>query len=213
MVQNMKMKYLLFLLIISISTSVFSQRFEGGLKAGIVASEISGDELAGPNKLGWFAGVYTAYPLSINSKLQIELLYITKGSRAVPSEPLDRDYLLKLDYAETVLLFKQSLAPYSSFNYVKKMTAEIGLSFAVLVGSYEVENDDRVIDVSDERPYNRFEGNLWAGIYFPVTDNIRFNFRFSNSITPVRKHWSQEVVWYNWGQYHTLWTFGVDYTF
>lgn len=204
---------ILLIFIFGISNQAFSQRFGGGLKAGIVASEISGDELAGPNKLGWFAGVFTNYPLSVNSLLQLEIMYISKGSRAVPSKPLARDYLLKLDYAETSVLYKHKLEPFSSIDYIKKMTAEVGLSLGVLVDSYEVEDEDLVIDVSDERPFYGIEGSIWGGFLFPVYKNLSFNFRYSNSFTPARKHQSLQVVWYNWGQYHSLWTLGLEYTF
>lgn len=209
---NKLISFAMFLFLISNSISLYSQRFDGGLKAGMVASEVSGDQLAGPNKLGWFAGVFTNRSVSYYSRLQLELMYITKGSRGVPRENQPRDYRFNLDYVETALFLTHSLEKYSSRSYVQKMNAEIGLSFGVLVNAYE-EEYDLELDFSSERPYNQMEGSIWAGIYFPVNDNISLNFRFSNSFTPVRKHASGHVVWYNWGQYHTLWTIGLQYSF
>lgn len=207
----MMFRFCIFCMFFFFSISLIAQRFDGGLKAGIVASEVSGDELAGPNKLGWYAGVFTSREISSFSRVQLELAYIAKGSRGVPSEKQPRDYRLNLGYAETALFFIHDLKPYSSQAYVQKMSAEIGLSLGVLVNYYE-ELDDLELDFSVERPFYNYEGNIWAGLYFPVSEKIKINFRFSNSITPIRKHYNGKVVWYNWGQYHTLWTFGAEFT-
>jgi len=195
-----------------LSAFLNAQRFDGGIKAGIVASEVSGDELAGPNKLGFFAGVYTNREISEYSKFQLELSYISKGSRGIPSENQPRNYKLNLGYAETSLFFIHNLKKYSSQSYIQKMSAEVGLSFGVLVNYFESQ-DGFEIDLSQNRPFYGYEGNIWAGFYLPINDNLNFNLRYSNSITPIRKHQSGIVVWYNWGQYHSLWTFGFEYTF
>jgi hypothetical protein len=207
----MMLRFYLFWMLIFLSWSLFAQRFDGGFKAGLVASEVSGDGLAGPNKLGWYAGVFTSRGISQFASLQLELAYITKGSRGVPSEKQPRDYRFNLSYAETAMFFKHDLKPFSSQAYIQKMSAELGLSLGVLVNYYEEENDLE-LDFSVERPFYNYEGNIWAGLYFPVSEKIKINFRFSNSITPIRKHQSGQVIWYNWGQYHTLWTFGAEFT-
>jgi hypothetical protein len=37
-----------------------AQRFQGGLKAGLVGSEVSGDNLSGPSKPGFYASAFTS---------------------------------------------------------------------------------------------------------------------------------------------------------
>ncbi len=216
------MQYFIIVLIIKLLflyTDLQAQSFDGGFKAGLVASEVSGDQLSGPHKLGFYAGVFTNREITNFSKLQLELKYISKGSRGVPSETQPRDYRFNLDYTEIALFFKHNLLRYSSQSYIQKMSVEIGLSMGVLVSAYE-EEDGLELDFSNERPYNIIEGSIWGGLYFPVFDNmdipfakeVNLNFRFSNSVTPVRQHASGQVYWYNWGQYHTLWTFGIEFT-
>ncbi len=186
----------LILVFVFFSVMLSAQRFDGGIKAGLVASEVSGDDLAGPNKLGFTAGVFTNRMVSNFSKLQLELSYITKGSRAIPSEKQPRDYKLNLGYVETALFLKHNLKQYSSQPYIQKMSAELGLSLGVLVNYLEAQ-DGFELDLSLDRPFYVYEGNIWAGFNLPINENLNFNLRYSNSITPIRKHQSGVVVWYN----------------
>ena len=74
----MKQYCSIFLVLFCISS--FSQNFNGGLISGIATSQVSGDNLGGYNKAGFLFGIYTQYPLSEISNLQLEINYIEKGS-------------------------------------------------------------------------------------------------------------------------------------
>lgn len=190
---------------------VWGQRFGGGLKGGLAASEVSGDNLGGPDKLGWFAAVFTNTSLGAITRVQLELMYIQKGSRSTPNEKNNfYDYRFALQYAEIPLLLIVDFPWGGGGQFADRLSLETGLSAGFLVESKELEND-RLLDLSDEKPFHRAELNLLLGLYYPVTRQINFHMRFSQGITPLRPHEGGTAVWYNRGQYNTAWTFGLSW--
>ncbi|MDX9941883.1 MAG: outer membrane beta-barrel protein [Bacteroidales bacterium] len=188
---------------------VMGQRFVGGLKGGLAASEVSGDNLSSPNKLGWFGAVFTNIRVGDFSRVQLELMYIQKGSRSTPNEKNNfYDYRFTLQYAEIPFLLVVDFPWGDAGGFADRISLEGGLSAAFLVGSNEVEND-RVLDLSGEKPYHNQELNLLMGLYYPITGQVHFHLRFSQGITPLRPHEGGTAMWYNRGQYNTVWTFGL----
>ena len=90
------------LLLISFLFSLiaFSQEFRAGIITGINTSQVSGDNLAGFNKLGMRSGVFLNTEID-NLIAQIELQYINKGSRElIDKNDFDEGYKFQLNYAE-----------------------------------------------------------------------------------------------------------------
>ncbi|MFN3555755.1 MAG: hypothetical protein ACK4VN_07320 [Bacteroidales bacterium] len=192
---------------------VWAQRFHGGIRAGLVASEVSGDNLGGPNKLGWHAAVYTYTTLSSVSSLRLEIMLIEKGSRAVPSERNDfREYLFRLQYVEVPLLWVGDVSSFSSVGFAEKLQLVAGLSASVLVG-YQEEEFGTPVPSTGRQPFHPAELNILLGITHPLGERLMFHFGFSNSLTPIRPHMGGGKTWYNRGQYNTAWTFGLGYHF
>ena len=202
------------ILVVFFCGTVFSQSFRGGLSAGLTASEVSGDQAAGPHKLGLSLGVFTALELSPTSELQMEMLYIHKGSRVIPTErDMTRDYRFHLEYVEIPLLYKFGFTRFEDVKYLGSLIFEIGLSYARLLRYNEVLNDETQVVGVHVEDYHYNESNIILGLHYPVGENLNFNFRFSNSITPIRPHKDFAKTWYNWGQYHTVWNLALNYTF
>jgi hypothetical protein len=211
-----RLRLLLFLIVFGFcltSHLVFAQRFDGGLKAGMVASEVSGDNLSGPNKLGFYASVFTFTPISDNSSLQLEIKYIQKGSRAIPTERNNfNDYRLHLQYVEVPVILRTNISSFTDIRQLDKFLFLGGLSFSSLVRHFE--QDEEGLDVTGSPRGNEFydaELNIILGFSYPITPSFDFVFGFSNSLTPLRPHAGGGRVWYNRGQYNTLWTFGLSY--
>ncbi|MBW6496781.1 MAG: PorT family protein [Bacteroidales bacterium] len=189
-----------------------SQGFDGGLRGGIAASEVSGDNLGGPDKLGWFAAVFTSTGVGTYSRLQLELLYIQKGSRSRPNEKNNfYDYRFSLQYVEVPLVLIYDFPFGENMRHGGRLSLEAGLSLAFLVAALEKENDLE-IDLAQEKPYNEAELNFLLGLYYPVADRLKFHLRFSQGITPLRPHLGGSQTWYNRGQYNTVWTFGLAWS-
>lgn len=229
------------LLLFLSSAALNAQVFRGGMHAGITASEVSGDEAGGPDKLGWFASVFTNMDISANSRLQLELMYIQKGSRVYydpwdeehgtpglkedPAEPDPdgyRDYRFYLHYVEVPLVLQFDFSTITSLPYIEVLSGELGLSGSRVVGHYE---DTKGIDITDEmagrRPFRSAELNLIAGFSYPISEGLRFNMRFSQGITPLRSRYSRDEIqcanaiecYRKRHQFNTVLSFGLSYTF
>ncbi len=221
-------KGIIVFLLAFVSLSVMGQNFRGGLGGGFTATKISGDRDpdGGRLRLGAYGAVFTNYPVTDNSRLQLELMYIQKGSRAFidGAEPDEdyRDYRLDLHYVEVPVVYKRDFSGITGYAYVDRLTLEAGLSFAKVVGHYEI--NEPLGDVTDivaaDRPFRWGEINILAGLNYPLYENLYFHFRFSQGVTPVRPHRSEERdvsgTMLNWihqfGQYNTAYTFGLSYT-
>ena len=192
--------------------SVSAQNFNGGFFGGLDASEVSGDNLSGPNKLGFNVGVYTNYNLNSHAAIELEIMYAQKGSKRNPTEFSTYKYLFQLDYVEVPFLYKFSFAALDPVKYLGKIKYEAGLSYSRLMRSKE-EVNDRLILTGEMPNFYYNETNLILGFYYPISEKLDFNFRSSNSLTPIRPHKGGAHVWYNWGQYHTVWCLNLNYKF
>ncbi len=222
---------------LSHTTELAAQRFEGGLNTGVTATEVSGDKAGGPDKLGWYAGAFVNYPTGLHSRLQLEIMYIQKGSRVfkdpvvenlrhlqagdlavlarlrdMPPDNDYRDYRLQLHYLEVPVLFQLDLVSVISLPYANRLTTEIGLSASRIVGHYEEEMGKDITSITAElKPFRKAELNVLIGLYYPIGDSFSFHLRFSQGVTPFRPHLGGAKTWYNKGQYNTAWSFGLSW--
>lgn len=197
----------------------YAQSFRGGIRGGMTASEVSGDHARGPNKLGWFASVFTDHPLTDFSFLHLELMYIQKGSRDFknPDDPEQgrfREYRFYLQYIEVPVLYKVHMLTLGHISYSRWLTGEIGLSLSGVIGHFET--NDFGVDITDDmardRPFNPVELNLLLGIQVPISEMLGVHVRLNQGVSPLRDHASGKKVWYNQGQYNTVWSAGLSLT-
>ncbi len=206
-------KFLFFLSMFSMA-----QQFNGGLKAGVMGSQVDGDTYSGFNKPGIMAGVYVNLrvpvqkELNINlpvaenavvsesfspySLIQMELAYVQKGSRKNPNyEKEDFDeYLLRTDYVELALLYQ--------LIYSKKLSFELGPSFGYLLHTFESKNG--LTDLSPV-PFRQTIVNYIGGMYIYLNEKTSVNLRMNNSILSLRnadrKPYDRYRFW-QYGQFH-----------
>lgn len=211
----MGQKFFVFCIIIIISTGdILGQRFHGGIRGGLVASEVSGDNLSGPNKLGWHAAAFTFTRITDYSDLWLEIMYIQKGSRSVPNEKNNfYEYKFYLQYVEVPLYYRMDIARFTDVDYLDKLLVSAGLSVSVLVNSFESDDGTTIFLPGEKEDFHPAELNLLIGISYPITSYFDFTFGITNSLTPLRPHSGGGKTWYNRGQYNTAWTFGLSYVF
>ena len=209
---------LLLLLFLFPQTPARAQSFRGGFQAGLTASEVSGDLSGGPNKLGWYASVYTDISFSPYTYWQLEIMYIQKGSREfndpeTPEDGVFRDYRFNLQYVEVPVVFKFDFSVFERLPYADWLTGEIGLSVSRVVGHFETNDEgaENTDLMALERPFHAGELNILAGFYFPVRENLSVHFRYSQGVTPLRPHTGGTQTWYNRGQYNSVWSLGLAY--
>lgn len=171
-----------------------AQDFRGGILGGLSMAEISGDRLSGPNKAGIYVGGFVNRYISERSSFQMELDFIQKGSRQnADSTNGYQSYLLRLNYIELPFHYK--------YDFSKNGTLEGGLSYGVLVSSYEEANGSTAVSGPDFKSGD-FSFNI--GAYYTIWDRMRVNLRYSNSILAVRPHNSGQSYRWNDGQYNEV---------
>jgi len=189
----------------------FAQNFNGGFRGGLVASEVSGDNLAGPSKLGWYGSVFTFMQVNDHNDLLLEIMYIEKGSRSIPNEKNNfLEYRFSLQYVEIPVVYRMEIARYTDISFVESFTVYAGLSASVLVGNNETDMGTPVPN-NERKPFNPAELNALAGFSFPLFGGFDFQLGLLRSVTPIRPHSGGGRTWYNYGQYNTAWTFGLSY--
>jgi hypothetical protein len=199
----MKIKLLIFTLFFLSVFSSYAQSFKGGLLGGISGTEISGDRLAGPNKAGLYFGAFVFHDISKKHSVQMELAYVQKGSRKNPDSLNLSSYLLRINYVELLIHYH--------YNFSPGMALETGLSYGVLMNSYEEANGYEIQRTEPEFKPGDLSFNI--GFFYSLTEKLRINVRYSNSIMHVRDHGSGAVYRLNKGQYNEVLSFILFYQF
>lgn len=204
-----KLFFILFCLLLSVSNVSSQNRFQGGIVAGLSATQVHGDTYSGFNKAGLYAGGIVKRNLSETWIAQLELVYIQKGSRKNP-DPSNGDYvlyLLRVNYVEAPLLIK--------CNY-KKFSFEIGASYGVLINSHE---ENQFGTVNNLIPLQRSDISFLYGGNINLNEHLTVNIRNSNSIFPIRKfdtpiYYQRRLSnMFNKGMYNTVMLIALQYQF
>lgn len=173
----MKPIYTFIIVFLLLTSGLFAQKFQGGIAAGLVGSQVAGDTYSGFNKPGAYGGIWVRLAVNEPSSFQTEISYFQKGSRHNPDEK-QQDftvYLMRLGYIEMPFLYQLHLK--------NKFTLEAGPSFSFLLHSYE-ELDYMQVTYGD---FSLFNPSFMAGIGYSITPKISANFRMDNSILSIRK--------------------------
>ena len=183
----------MFILVLPLASQ--AQRFKAEITAGVMGTQISGDELSGFNKAGIYAGLGVRLKLSDPASLGFRMLYFQKGSRM----PLKNDgtdsayYLLRLSYVEVPMMFR--------YQFTKKFYAEAGPSLGYLLKTYE-EDENGPLNLKG-RPFYNFDFSGMFAMGFHVTNQIDIMMIYGQSLIPVREHGSQATYRLNKGQYNS----------
>ncbi len=200
------LKSFLLILIFSISQIGKSQNINIGALAGINASQVSGDGYGGFNKAGLLIGIYSDFDLSPTFNFQFEISYSEKGSRRNPNtDEGDTDFfLLKMNYIEIPLIL----------HYKKeRFTYEAGLYYGQLISNY-LEDENGPFEIPPQtNQFTDFDFGALIGINFNFTENIIMNWRYSNSIVPIREYDSGASFRFDSGMYHSYLSFTMRYEF
>lgn len=203
----MKTVYCLSIIVFSFALScvsfTYAQRFDAGLRFGMTATQVGGDQLEGFDKPGLLAGGYVSRDISQRSSLAMEMVFIQKGSR----KPLDKTdnsyYLMRLNYVEVPLLFRWKAS--------KKFTVETGPSFGVLVSSYEA---DQLGELVYAPPFEKTDVSVYAGLLYVLADNWNVNARYGFSVLPVRPFTPALSYRYiDSGQFNEVLQLSLNYSF
>jgi hypothetical protein len=203
-------KSLLTLFFLVISSSIFAQKFEGGLLAGFNGSQVRGYAYSnGFHKLGFVGGAWVLTDISDKIYLSGEIKYNQKGSRQNPNKK--NGYLLyvyRLNYIDMPLLIGYRYKDYLSFFG--------GVSFGYLMNSSLRDNygEDKNYDgnlhsyeigmfVGAKVDFDRLVERNWAS-------KLTFDIRFQFSAMSI---YNRNYLFYSpYGQFNTLISTSLYYT-
>lgn len=177
------MKRLLFvLLLISCSTSLYSQEFYGGLLAGFNGSKVNGDRAFGYNKMGLIGGAWVQRNTSDNFYWGMELKVNQKGSRIFPTiRNGNWKYVLRLNYVDLPVWVGYQHKPYLSFF--------TGLSYGYLFNKHGYDSFGK--SPVDDYKITNWELGMFAG--------LRVDFQ-----RLVERDWAQKFILETRFQYSIL---------
>ncbi len=180
------MKRLLLLAIIAFScvTTIYGQKFYGGIVAGGTMSQVRGDSRSGFHKVGIVGGAFAGLKLNEDFDIQMELKYIQKGALSNDFEnyPGSDPFLLKLDYVDLPVVMSYNLNKVNINDVnLKWMKLEFGLSLDVLVNARQKILGENV----QSDPWNRLAVNTVIGVRVDISDNFEVGLRIINSMTSI----------------------------
>lgn len=179
--------FLIYLIVFAGITSV-AQRFEGGVLAGINASQVDGDTYYGYNKPGIVAGAYVLNNSTQNVFAGMEIKFSQKGSRKNPDAKTGDQtmYVMRLNYVD--------MPVYLGFRTTDKTSILAGLSAGYLIKGTEYNNDGAFVK-EDQHPFNKFDLNGMLGFRFQLNSRLSVDLRGAYSLLPVRNS-PGNVLWY-----------------
>jgi len=208
-VQNYKMIRICLFSLLFVPSALFSQRFNAGILAGGLVSQVDGDTYDGYHKFGFLAGAFVNLRVSKHSSFQMEMQYIQKGSRNAndSAHMSDNTYLLRIHYLEIPVLYQ--------YTFGKRFAAEIGPAMDVTLGSYEESNLQEVQNTVPMRPVT-LAGIVGVSGY--ITPHLKATFRFNYSLLSIRNASAPyppgyRKILFEWGQYNNVLSLSLSWDF
>ena len=193
--QKLRMRKIVLLMLVILPFALHAQRFNGGLLAGGLVSQVDGDNSAGYNKFGYLAGGFVSLRISPRSSFQLEMEYIQKGARqnADTLTNTGTTYLTRLHYLEIPLLYQ--------FTFANRFQAEAGPAADVLLGSYVTVNG--------------LESAVIAGFSGFITDHLKAGLRVNYSLMSIREGWvyGARKILFETGQYNNVLSLSLSWYF
>ncbi|MCB8931364.1 MAG: PorT family protein [Bacteroidia bacterium] len=203
--QPVRLRSIIGLIVLFLMTNNIArgQSFKAAVLAGINSSQVSGDELSGFNKVGLFIGGSAILPVSEKSLVEMELLFIQKGSKTPTPKNGAANYFYKmsLNYLEVPLIY--------TFRPVKYVSVHAGPTFGVLVGSKE---EDNAGELTGQIPFQKTELGIDGGLSVYFSEHLSLTMRLSTSLLPIRKTGANTPLFES-GQYNSGLAFFLQYTF
>ena len=201
------MNKLCWLFLILLPLTGFTQRFNGGILAGGLVSQVDGDTWVGYHKVGYLAGGFVSLKISTHSSFQMEMEYIQKGMRqgADTVTNTGNTYLTRLHYLEIPLLYQ--------FTFAKRVQAEIGPAADIFLGSYDEVNGQEVPSITV--PYRAVTLCGILGVSCFLTDHLKAGFRFNYSLISTRDGHvkGERKILFEYGQYNNVLSLALSWYF
>ena len=180
-------------------TSVQSQEFRLGAKAGLNVASLGGDSY-GVGSLGsrtsFHLGGLAEIPLMGKFALQPELLFSSEGSNWTFTGLDDN---LKLDYIRVPVLAK--------FYIIEGLRAEAGPVFGVLVNAKNDDGDDI------KENFKTFDAAVGIGASYRFDMGVFFSLRYNKGLLNVNEDYEEGGVTYSYKNQSNVFQVSAGYSF
>lgn len=171
-------KYIfLFLLTISFTTSVKAQNFKSKIIVGSNFCQITGDSMAGFNKVGLIAGAGLSLALSKKTNICFEIAYSRKGAHSsadtLGTQPI-RD--ISLTYID--------IPVYIQYEAFPRISIEGGFVYGIM-NKATYGDGNQVYDQTES--YRKDDLETLIGVQYRFFDQLAFNARLMNSVLGISK--------------------------
>ena len=193
-------------ILLTISSLSAQRGFDLSLVAGLNASQIAGDQLAGFDKLGINSGLKIGYRIKSKMDLNFEMLFSQKGSIAKRRyvAPGGNRMNTTLSYLDFPLYITYNDWYQDSGDYFK-VGFHGGFSYSYLLGRRL--NNEKIENVEDLR---NFDVMALLGVHYSFTEKWTLLIRYSNSFIRIYQNPNDPDI-RGWVNYH--WTVRADYRF
>ena len=200
---------LLFTFLLFSILGAHAQDFNSGIQAGLNGTQVTGDQLAGFHKAGIFAGIFVNHRAGRLGDFQLELNFTQKGSRknAQPDKGIYDSYLMRLNYLALPVFYR--------FKIKEPLTIDLGFETAYLINAKEKDINGWIEPDLSVPYFKDFDFSIFAGLGVNLNDNLRFVFRYTYSIVPIRERPPGNYYYGYWdaGQYNEVLTGTFQYQF
>ena len=170
------------LILLTLSGFAFPQNFDGGLLAGITATQVDGDGYGGYDRVGLVAGVWVSRPINNDFAVRTELKFIQKGSYHKFTDGAGGTigfYSLRLNYID--------LPFFIEYHFRDDVVPFVGISTGFLWRAFE-SNAEGSYPEEDIAMFRKVEVAGTAGVEYKISRNFSLCASMSYSILPVRPH-------------------------
>jgi hypothetical protein len=187
-----------------------AQRFQGGLLAGITASQVDGDSYGGYNKIGLQGGVFVSTTFKHNFGAQLEIRYAGRGAQKITTNEDPEVYKLALHYIDLPLMV--------NYTIIKKVTLDLGIVPGYLFAKSGKDSGGKLPQEFLVK-FKKVDIDWLAGINYKITDNFIINLRYSYSLRSINDFkdtsgsysWIGNLFGYRTGDYNNYLTMGLYY--
>lgn len=191
-----KSVFLMVLVAVSLLNHAYThaEGFDAGIRLGMTATQVAGDQLQGFDKAGLAGGFFVSREIGQKTGMSLEMLYVQKGSRKPVNELDNTYYRMRLNYIEVPVLFR--------WHATRKMTVEAGPSFGVLVFA---EEDNEIGVIQGAPPFRNTEWSFHTGLSYAWAESWAVDVRYGFSLLPVRP-FTQSYYYSYWdrGQFNAV---------
>ncbi len=184
------------------------RNFKGGLLAGAVTSQISGDGLGGWDKFGMAGGAWVSVPFSERSSATMTMKYINKGSRTKRDTINFNTFGYYLNYIELPIWFSYR----ASKKAESKLIVNGGPYVGFLIRQKIIANG---YDYSVNPPFEKFDAGVELGVSYWLTPSFGVHIMGSSSVIPTRPNPAQvnPLSYYEKGNYNQTLQFLLSVAF